>query len=785
MDSLVTVLNAAKQDSNKVILYNNLATKYISINNTAKALAYADSSEMLASMLNYKTGKANAIVAKAQAESKKGNRETAVAKYKLAADIFRELGNKISEADMISNVAFELVEKDNYAEALRYRNMALKLYEELNNKDGLMTTYLSIGIVYRYMANYSEALKNTLIGMNMAREIGSKYGLASALRSLSVIYQYEKKREASLNSAIESLKIFEELGDKTEVASVLSTLGVTYALQQKYDEAINTFAKAMEIYSDLGDRKHTGYMYNQMGVVKSMQNKLDESLNLYRYALQLRAAANDKWGVAESEISIGALLSKQASLLPEKEAKLNYDSAIIYISKGAAVMKEIGYKQAEQNAYRRLSETYVTLKDYKMALEYKEMHLKIRDSIMNDETAHKLEQQRTQYEVEKVVAEEKLQQEKALAEQKFQNEKKIAEENTKHQLALVEEQAKKEKAIEIEKLKYDFALAEERTAEENRLTEQKFENEKNLAEQNALHQQQLSDEKAKQEIKDAEAKSLLEKEKAEKKQRSELYITLLSILGLVSTFVIILIRQRNLQRRGVEKAEAGHKMAELELQSLRAQLNPHFMFNSLNAIQDLILKEDNDRSHLYLSRFSKLLRMLLDNANQPFVSVKQELEFLELYLSLENLRIPDLQFSIEKDPKINTEERMVPNMMLQPYIENAIWHGLSNKKGDRKLLIRIHENGNATEFEIEDNGIGRKKAAEKKSLYRKGHTSKGMELLSKRFSLLSKEYGASIQTTITDLGNNGDAIGTLVIIDVPFSLSEQARHFTHDTNHNN
>ena len=174
--------------------------------------------------------------------------------------------------------------------------------------------------------------------------------------------------------------------------------------------------------------------------------------------------------------------------------------------------------------------------------------------------------------------------------------------------------------------------------------------------------------------------------------------------------------------------------------------------------------------------------MLLDSADQPFVSVKQELEFLELYLSLENLRIPDLQFSIEKDPKINSEERMVPNMMLQPYIENAIWHGLSNKKGNRKLQIRIHENDTTTEFEIEDNGIGRQRADEIKKQFKSGHHSKGMQLLSKRFELLSKEYGEAIHTTVVDLHNNGDATGTLVKIDVPFALSEQAKQLVQNEN---
>jgi len=223
-----------------------------------------------------------------------------------------------------------------------------------------------------------------------------------------------------------------------------------------------------------------------------------------------------------------------------------------------------------------------------------------------------------------------------------------------------------------------------------------------------------------------------------------------------------------------EKASAAHTMAELELQSLRAQLNPHFMFNSLNAIQELILKEDNDNSHLYLSRFSELLRMLLDNANQPFVSLRKEINLLELYLSLENLRIPDLKYAIEIDPAIDSNRITIPNMMLQPYIENAIWHGLSHKKGERNLKIRISKNEDSIVCEVEDNGVGRKLSAELKSLYRKEHRSRGMELLSKRFNLLSKEYGSEIQTTVEDLHDNGTATGTRVAITVPYSLTEQA-----------
>lgn len=223
------------------------------------------------------------------------------------------------------------------------------------------------------------------------------------------------------------------------------------------------------------------------------------------------------------------------------------------------------------------------------------------------------------------------------------------------------------------------------------------------------------------------------------------------------------------------------QMAELELQSLRAQLNPHFMFNSLNAIQELILKEDFENSHTYLARFAKLLRMLLENSEQPFTPLQKEIDFLELYLSLEQLRLPDLQFSITTDPRLNKEETLIPNMILQPYIENALWHGLSHKPADRKLEISIQKQDETVIYHIIDNGVGRKKAAELKSLFRKEHRSKGMELLTKRFKLLSEEFGFEIKTEVSDVMINGEVGGTKVSISVPDSLAQNNQNELYDT----
>lgn len=144
-----------------------------------------------------------------------------------------------------------------------------------------------------------------------------------------------------------------------------------------------------------------------------------------------------------------------------------------------------------------------------------------------------------------------------------------------------------------------------------------------------------------------------------------------------------------------------------------------------------------------------------------------------MYLDLENLRVPDLKYCISTDPGLDSDQVLIPNMILQPYIENAIWHGLSYKEMEKELQIRIYRENGTINCEIEDNGVGRRKSAELKSGFRQKHNSKGMELLKKRFKLLNEEYSSSIDTIISDVVKNNEVTGTLVTIKIPASISKQ------------
>jgi LytS/YehU family sensor histidine kinase len=210
-------------------------------------------------------------------------------------------------------------------------------------------------------------------------------------------------------------------------------------------------------------------------------------------------------------------------------------------------------------------------------------------------------------------------------------------------------------------------------------------------------------------------------------------------------------------------------MAELELQALRAQMNPHFMFNSLNSIKNYILRHESQKAAEYLSNFAHLIRMILQNSREAFVSIQDELETLLLYIDLEKLRFRDgFEFTCQIDDRIDTSSIHIPPMLVQPFIENAIWHGLLHKEDDRHLAIRISQNNGTVICEIDDNGIGRERAMAIKSKSATRYKSMGMGITSDRIALLNSMSALGIHIEITDKVNTqGEPEGTLVKIQIP------------------
>ncbi|HTE25304.1 two-component regulator propeller domain-containing protein [Flavitalea sp.] len=248
----------------------------------------------------------------------------------------------------------------------------------------------------------------------------------------------------------------------------------------------------------------------------------------------------------------------------------------------------------------------------------------------------------------------------------------------------------------------------------------------------------------------------------------------LSILNTIASLCANkIIRIRAEKER--EKAQAilmdtQHKMAEIEMQALRAQMNPHFIFNCLNSINRYIVKSDQATASLYLTRFAKLIRLILDNSNNKNVILANELEALKLYIEMEALRFDKkFTYSIVVDESVCADSVEVPPLIIQPYVENAIWHGLLHKETEGYLLIYVSKlSENMIKVVIEDNGVGREKAKELRSKSATTRKSLGMKLTENRLSLLNKYAELTASVDIIDLKTEGEtAEGTKVVLKIP------------------
>ncbi len=225
------------------------------------------------------------------------------------------------------------------------------------------------------------------------------------------------------------------------------------------------------------------------------------------------------------------------------------------------------------------------------------------------------------------------------------------------------------------------------------------------------------------------------------------------------------------QRATIELLQNKQKATESRLQSLRLQMNPHFLFNALNSVQQMILADEEMVATKYLSRFSKLLRAILIHSDKETISLREEIEIIKLYIELESIRFKgSFQYEVQCDEMIDTDEVKIPTLLVQPFVENAIWHGLMHKEGERQLTVEFTEEEDLIKCVIEDNGVGRKKAGEIKNIagQEKKHTSKGIEVSKERLRTLRTKDGRTGNIKIIDLeDSNGLATGTRIEINFP------------------
>jgi len=233
------------------------------------------------------------------------------------------------------------------------------------------------------------------------------------------------------------------------------------------------------------------------------------------------------------------------------------------------------------------------------------------------------------------------------------------------------------------------------------------------------------------------------------------------LLILIVLLAVILLRQN--------KLKADHQAILLKQRLFRSQMNPHFIFNSLGSIQSSIINEEPDKAVRYLSRFSKLMRNILDSSIEETVSLSEELTTIENYLELQKVRFASkFEYTIDLDESIDPENTFIPPMLAQPFIENAIEHGIKHKEGKGQIDIRCRRGNDVTIFEVEDDGVGREKARDLLLKQEESHKSLATVITRERIAALNKRKKKKITLEIIDLTKqNGQAAGTLVRFVIP------------------
>ncbi len=249
--------------------------------------------------------------------------------------------------------------------------------------------------------------------------------------------------------------------------------------------------------------------------------------------------------------------------------------------------------------------------------------------------------------------------------------------------------------------------------------------------------------------------------------------TLFSIIFLFALVYFLFQYRLNEIRK---KAAIKNKLNKYMNQALVNQMNPHFLFNALNSINNYILKNDKTEASKYLTKFSGLVRLILENSQKEYITIYEEVKTNKLYLDIESSRLKNsLEYEFIIDKSINQFSTKIPSLLIQPFLENAVWHGIQplDKKG--RITIIISKKDLFLQIEVKDNGIGRKKSKEINNNTKFKKQSLGIEIIWKRMKLLEQLYPKGVYIEYTDLHDKNEAVGTLVKISIPFIKSEQKK----------
>lgn len=541
---------------------------------------------------------------------------------------------------------------------------------------------------------------------------------------------YEKSRQYGRAS----LQLFQQLQDQRGIAQSLGNIAFAYAYESRTPEALDTFLLCYRGYEQVQDTAKMTYIVSTLAAhLFEMPEQSDKALLYARLCVDLSTRANRPHGLCACSHLLGDLYDRMGQP----------DSAAFYVQNALNILEKtsnipgivplyLTMARMEERKSRFQKEKEWLLKAEESFKKYPEM------ATAETEANYLLALGRCLINLSELTnAAQYLQKAQTLMPQ-------ISDLSYQERLyfdlsRLAERQNRPADALRFFKLHLNARDSVSNLENTRRITEIQMKHE---------FDQKQSIEKATQ---------LQELALRDSKSQQQRWIFGLVLLGLIatSTFVFYTYRQRQERRR-----------AELELANLRAQINPHFIFNCLNSIYRYTKERDTDTAAKYLQKFSSLLRLVLENSRSEKITLARDLEALQLYVDIEALRFKEkLQFSLEIDPEIDPTFLQIPGMLLQPHVENAIWHGLMHRKEGGRIWVRLTlPQEHLLHIEIEDNGIGRHAAEELESKSALTKKSLGQKITAERLKATGK---LAFSETIDQYDAQGNAAGTKVVMEIP------------------
>jgi tetratricopeptide (TPR) repeat protein len=616
-----------------------------------------------------------------------------------------------------------------------YNMQAYYLYMELNDSRGKARSCYGLAYVFSFKGDLSESERYGALSLNFFDQAGDKRGMINAYNVLSYLAKQQKDFMKARGLIEQAIEIGRSVKDTLPLADVTNSLGNIYKDMALFSQAIDTYFEALRLWELKGDSTGISIAYGSIGLMYYYQKEWNKALEFCFKKLPLVNAKGDLWEVSKTCNTIAEIYNSKAE----------HDSALLYLRISLALNKEMNFSSGIAASFHNLATTFLLYPETDSAFYYITKAVEIAKQIKDPALVNYYV---TLGNVQKIKGNYSLALKNTLTAYKIGKNQQLP-------MVISESSALLSDIYNLmnrNDLAYNYL-------KEYQQMQDSISNDEFLKRVTRLEIQYEYDKKQRA----AEFIQMEERLIRDNKiKQQNLYVKgLLILLFLVALISLLYIRHNQLR--------AKYARIDLEQRLLRAQMNPHFIFNSLCAVQDFILADKPQKANIFLTKIARLIRNILENSREEFVSLNNEIETLRLYLDVQQLRFEtEFEYNITLDASIDPENYSVPPMLTQPCVENSIEHGLLHRKEQGQLSIAYSLSDGLIKLEVTDNGVGRQQAVAMAAENRKKQ-SVSTKLTSQRLAHFRKTLRKkSISYEIVDLYNDGKVAGTKVIMMLPF-----------------